>query len=75
MWDSSTTKSTIQVVTPAHHLAVRQQGARVGEAKSNARCRRDARHINGGGGIGWGPAAVPELALAIGAPAFQSAAR
>ena len=74
MWDSSTTKSTIQVVTPAHHLAVRQQGARVGEAKSNARCRRDARHNNGGGGIGWGPAA-PELALVIVAPAFQSAVR
>jgi len=35
------------VVAPALDFAARQQGARVGPAQSDARRRRDRRHVDG----------------------------
>ena len=60
-------------VSPALHRAVRQQGTRVEGPQSDARRRRDARHLNGVGARGPGP--VPELAVAVLAPAFHRAVR
>ena len=68
------------VEAPALHRAARQQGTRVvvfrTATQSEARRRRDARHINGGGAVGPAPERpVPELAVKVVAPALHRAAR
>jgi len=58
---------------PALHLAVRQQGTRVGATQSDTGRRRDARDLHGGEAVSGSP--VPELAVVVVAPALHRAVR
>jgi hypothetical protein len=63
----------VDVAAPTHHLAVRQQGARLEPVQGDARHVRDARDLHGGVAAGGGP--VAELAVVVPAPAHHLAVR